>query len=254
MVLMQKFERTMDMVMRVREAVNKLNTDGTLPPGVQIVPFYDRGDLVAITVRTVLHNMLFGVLLIFFIQWLFLGTFRSALIVAATIPVALLLAVMITVLRGESANLLSIGAIDLGIIVDATVIMVENVFRHLAHRTRAVFADKEAALGDKLHRILVAAVEVDKAIFFSVVITIAAFLPLFTMQGVEGQIFGPMARTYAYALIGAIIATFTITPVLCSVLLPSTRPGGRDLPGAGHPQSLSGAFCRARCATPGRRR
>jgi heavy metal efflux system protein len=221
MVLMQKFERTMDMVLRVREAVNKLNTDGTLPAGVQIVPFYDRGDLVAITVRTVLHNMLFGVLLIFFIQWLFLGTFRSALIVSATIPVALLLAVMITVLRGESANLLSIGAIDLGIIVDATVIMVENVFRHLAHRTRAVFADKEAALADKLHRILVAAVEVDKAIFFSVVITIAAFLPLFTMQGVEGQIFGPMARTYAYALVGAIIATFTITPVLCSVLLPS---------------------------------
>ncbi len=221
MVLMQKFERTMEMVIRVREAVQKINTDGTLPPGVQIVPFYDRGDLVAITVRTVLHNMLFGVLLIFFIQWLFLGTFRSALIVAATIPVALLLAVMITVLRGESANLLSIGAIDLGIIVDATVIMVENVFRHLAHRTRAVFADKEAALGDKLHRILVAAVEVDKAIFFSVVITIAAFLPLFTMQGVEGQIFSPMARTYAYALIGAIIATFTITPVLCSVLLRS---------------------------------
>ena len=221
MVLMQKFERTMEMVIRVREAVQKINTDGTLPPGVQIVPFYDRGDLVAITVRTVLHNMLFGVLLIFFIQWLFLGTFRSALIVAATIPVALLLAVMITVLRGESANLLSIGAIDLGIIVDATVIMVENIFRHLAHHTRAVFADKEAALGDKLHRILVAAVEVDKAIFFSVVITIAAFLPLFTMQGVEGQIFGPMARTYAYALIGAIIATFTITPVLCSVLLRS---------------------------------
>ena len=202
-------------------SVEKINTDGTLPPGVKIVPFYDRGDLVAITVSTVLHNMLFGVVLIFLVQWLFLGTFRSALIVAATIPVALLLAVIITVLRGESANLLSIGAIDLGIIVDATVIMVENVFRHLAHRTKAIFADKHAALGDKLHRILVAAVEVDKAIFFSVVITIAAFLPLFTMQGVEGQIFGPMARTYAYALIGAIVATFTITPVLCSILLPA---------------------------------
>ncbi len=221
MVLMQKFERTMDVVLLVRDAVQKINTDGTLPPGVKIVPFYDRGDLVGVTVSTVLHNMLFGVVLIFLIQWLFLGTFRSALIVAATIPVALLFAVIITVLRGESANLLSIGAIDLGIIVDATVIMVENVFRHLAHRTKTVFADKQAALGDKLHRILVAAVEVDKAIFFSVVITIAAFLPLFTMQGVEGQIFGPMARTYAYALIGAIVATFTITPVLCSILLPA---------------------------------
>jgi cobalt-zinc-cadmium resistance protein CzcA len=220
MVLMQKFERTMDMVTRVREAVQKLNTDGTLPAGVQIVPFYDRGDLVAVTVNTVLHNLLFGILLIFAVQWIFLGTLRSAIIVAATIPVALFLAVIITVMRGESANLLSIGAIDLGIIVDGTVIMVENVFRHLAHRSRAVFADKQAALSDKLHRILVAAVEVDKAIFFSVVITIAAFLPLFTMQGVEGQIFGPMARTYAYALIGAVIATFTITPVLSSILLP----------------------------------
>src|SRR6185503_8655737 len=145
---------------------------------------------------------------------------RTAIIVAATIPVALFLAVIITVLRGESANLLSIGAIDLGIIVDATVIMVENIFRHLAHHTRRAIADPQASLTDKLRRVLAAAVEVDKAIFFSVIITIAAFLPLFTMQGVEGQIFGPMARTYAYALIGSVIATFTITPVLASVLLP----------------------------------
>ena len=220
MVLMQKFERTMEVVTRVRAAVEKLNTDGSLPPGVKIVPFYDRGDLVAVTVRTVLHNMLFGIVLIFAIQWLFLGNLRSAVIVSATIPVALLLAVIITVLRGESANLLSIGAIDLGIIVDATVIMVENVFRHLAHATKTAFTDKTARLSDKLHRILVAAVEVNKPIFFSVAITIAAFLPLFTMQGVEGQIFGPMSRTYAYALIGAVFATFTITPVLCSYLLP----------------------------------
>jgi cobalt-zinc-cadmium resistance protein CzcA len=219
-ILMQKFERTMEVVTRVREAVQKLNTDGSLPKGVQIVPFYDRGDLVAITVQTVLHNMMFGISLIFLIQWLFLGNLRTAIIVAATIPVALFLAVIITVLRGESANLLSIGAIDLGIIVDATVIMVENIFRHLAHHTRRAILDKEASLTDKLRRVLAAAVEVDKAIFFSVIITIAAFLPLFTMQGVEGQIFGPMARTYAYALTGAIIATFTVTPVLSSVLLP----------------------------------
>lgn len=219
-VLMQKFERTMEVVTRVREAVQRINTDGSLPPGVHIEPFYDRGDLVAITVRTVLHNMLFGVALIFLIQWLFLGNLRCALIVAATIPVALFLAVIITVLRGESANLLSIGAIDLGIIVDATVIMVENVFRHLAHHVRREFNDPVASLTEKLRRVLNAAVEVDKAIFFSVIITIAAFLPLFTMQGVEGQIFGPMSRTYAYALIGAVIATFTVTPVLSSLLLP----------------------------------
>jgi len=219
-VLMQKFERTMDVVQRVRAAVERLNTDGSLPPGVHIDAFYDRGDLVAITVRTVLHNMLFGIALIFLIQWLFLGDLRCALIVSATIPVALLLAVIITVLRGESANLLSIGAIDLGIIVDATVIMVENVFRHLAHAARHAAADQRASFGEKLRRVLAAAVEVDRAIFFSVAITIAAFLPLFTMQGVEGQIFGPMSRTYAYALIGAVIATFTVTPVLSSVLLP----------------------------------
>jgi hypothetical protein len=136
-VLMQKLERTMDVVKRVRAAVERINTDGTLPPGVKIVPFYDRGDLVAITVQTVLHNLLFGIALIFLIQWVFLGNLRCALIVAATIPVALFLAVMITVLRGESANLLSVGAIDLGIIVDGTVIMVENIFRHLAHHTPA---------------------------------------------------------------------------------------------------------------------
>ena len=219
-VLMQKLERTMDVVQRVRAAVARINTDGSLPEGVKIVPFYDRGDLVAITINTVLHNMMFGIALIFLIQWVFLGNLRCALIVSATIPVALFLAVIITVLRGESANLLSVGAIDLGIIVDATVIMMENIYRHLSGHGPQVAADREASLTDKLNRILAAAIEVDKAIFFSVIITIAAFLPLFTMQGVEGQIFGPMARTYAYALLGAIIATFTVTPVMSSILLP----------------------------------
>jgi cobalt-zinc-cadmium resistance protein CzcA len=220
-VLMQKLERTMEVVTRVRNAIERINSDGSLPAGVKIEPWYDRGDLVAITVQTVLHNLLFGVALIFVIQWVFLGDLRCALIVAATIPVALFLAVIITVLRGESANLLSVGAIDLGIIVDSTVIMLENIFRHLAHHEPRAPAASEEGLTDKLHRILTSAVEVDKAIFFCVVITIAAFMPLFTMQGVEGQIFGPMARTYAYALLGAVIATFTVTPVLSSVLLPA---------------------------------
>src|SRR5436853_2679748 len=219
-VVMQKLERTMDVVQRLRAAVEKLNTDGSLPPGVKVDAFYDRGDLVAITVRTVLHNLAFGVVLIFLIQWLFLGNLRCAVVVAATIPVALFLAVIITVLRGESANLLSVGAIDLGIIVDATVIMVENIFRHLAHPSRHGALDHHTARTTKLHRVLIGAVEVDNAILFSIIITIAAFLPLFTMQGVEGQIFGPMARTYAYALLGAVIATFTVTPVLASILLP----------------------------------
>jgi len=218
-VLMQKLERTMDVVTRARAAIEQINTDGSLPPGVKIDAFYDRGDLVAITVRTVMHNMLFGVALIFLIQWVFLGNLRCALIVAATIPVALFLAVLITVLRGDSANLLSVGAIDLGIIVDGTVIMVENIFRHIAHHS-ARNLPEPSSMGDRLHRILTAAVEVDKAILFSVIITIAAFIPLFTMQGVEGQIFGPMSRTYAYALLGAVIATFTVTPVMSSILLP----------------------------------
>jgi heavy metal efflux system protein len=219
-VLMQKLERTMEVVTRVREMIGRINTDGTLPPGVKVEPFYDRGDLVAITIRTVMHNMFFGIALIFLIQWAFLGNLRCAIIVAATIPVALLLAVMITVARGESANLLSIGAIDLGIIVDATVIMLENIYRHLAHHSSPDNPERGGGLGDKLYRILTGAVEVDKAIFFSVIITIAAFLPLFTMQGVEGQIFGPMSRTYAYALLGAVVATFTVTPVMASLLLP----------------------------------
>src|SRR5712691_7410293 len=220
-VLMQKLERTMEVVTRLRAAIERMNTDGSLPPGVKVEPFYDRGDLVAITVRTVMHNMFFGIALIFLIQWVFLGNLRCALIVSATIPVALLLAVMITVLRGESANLLSVGAIDLGIIVDSTVIILENIYRHLAHHGPGAVPDREAGLTLKLNRILSGAVEVDKAIFFSVIITVAAFLPLFTMQGVEGQIFGPMSRTYAYALAGAVIATFTVTPVMASVLLPA---------------------------------
>src|SRR5882672_7409852 len=219
-VLMQKLERTMDVVQRLRAAIEKLNTDGSLPAGVKVDAFYDRGDLVAITVRTVLHNLAFGIWLIFLIQWIFLGNLRCALIVAATIPVALFLAVLITVLRGESANLLSVGAIDLGIIIDATVIMVENIFRHLAHPLHGESTEYDTSFTTKLNRVLIGAVEIDKAILFSVLITIAAFLPLFTMQGVEGQIFGPMSRTYAYALLGAVIATFTVTPVLASLLLP----------------------------------
>ena len=144
--LMQKLERTMDVVTRVRAAIERINADGSLPPGVKIEPFYDRGDLVAITVRTVMHNMLFGIALIFLIQWVFLGNFRCALIVAATIPVALLLAVIITVLRGKSANLLSVGAIDLGIIVDATVIMIENIYRHLAEHSHRPISDQSRAV------------------------------------------------------------------------------------------------------------
>ena len=207
----------------MRAAIEKMNTDGTLPRGVKVEPFYDRGDLVAITVRTVLHNMFFGIALIFLIQWVFLGNLRCAIIVAATIPVALLLAVIITVLRGESANLLSVGAIDLGIIVDSTVIMLENIFRHLSHRPRREPVGAGARLSEKLHRVLTSAVEVDKPIFFSVIITIAAFLPLFTMQGVEETNF---------------------RPDVAHLRLCAARCGDRHL--HGHAGALGGAAARAR--------
>ncbi len=129
-VVMNRTMQTKDVLARVKAEAEKINHDGTLPPGVKIVPFYDRGWLVSVTTNTVLHNLIFGCLLVFFIQWVFLGNLRSAVIVATNIPFALLFTVMIMVLRGEDANLLSVGAIDLGIIVDAAVILVENMFRN----------------------------------------------------------------------------------------------------------------------------
>jgi cobalt-zinc-cadmium resistance protein CzcA len=186
-VLMRRDEQSSPTIKRVHQLVQTINESSILPPGVRIERIYDRGDLIDLTTHTVLHNMVVGILLIVLLQWIFLGDLRSALIVGATIPFALFFAVIILVLRGESANLLSVGAIDLGIIVDGTVIMVENIFRHLAEH--AARHPSEQSRGDRLHRILAAAVEVDKPIFFSVIITIAAFIPLFTMQGVEGQIF-----------------------------------------------------------------
>src|SRR5262249_49742627 len=213
----------------------KINRDGTLPPGVKLVPFYDRTSLVAVTTSTVLHNLVFGCLLIFLIQWIFLGDLRSAIIVGANIPFALFFSIIILVLRNEDANLLSLGAVDFGIIVDAAVILVENIYRNFQaspEQQRSLLNQlAEQAWGpdptvdrrgwnDRLRLILVSALQIDRAIFFSTAIIVAAFIPLFTMSGVEGQIFGPMARTYAYALIGALIATFTVTPCLASFLLP----------------------------------
>jgi cobalt-zinc-cadmium resistance protein CzcA len=156
---------------------------------------------------------------------MFLGDLRSAVIVAATIPFALFFAITIMVLRGESANLLSVGAIDFGLIVDATVIMVENIFRHLSegeqhHEYAPTGIAQRFGLTGKLRTILRSASEVNQAIFFAAGIIIAGFVPLFTLSGVEGHIFGPMAKTYAYAIAGGIIATFTISPALSALLLP----------------------------------
>ncbi len=223
-VLMRRGAETMPTLTGVLDEVAKINNGNILPPGVRIERIYDRSALVEVTTHTVLHNMVMGVVLIFLIQWLFLGDLRSALIVSATIPFALLFAVVILVLSGESANLLSMGAIDFGIIVDATVIMVENIFRHLAQASHGPAVTYRRAtpegLTGKLATIFHASSEVTQAIFFSATIIIAGFLPLFTLSGVEGHIFGPMARTYAYALLGGLIATFTVSPALAALLLP----------------------------------
>src|SRR3974390_2999017 len=236
-VVMNRTEHTAEVLGRVKDAVKKLNSDGTLPAGVKLVPYYDRSALVSVTTHTVVNNLIFGCVLIFVIQWLFLGNLRSAMIVAANIPFSLF-CIIVLVLRGEEANLLSIGAVDLGIIVDSSVILVENVFRNFQSppQVRSELLQQLASgrfgndptradaatngWNDRLRMILISGLQVDKAIFFSVLITVAAFVPLFTMQGVEGQIFSPMARTYGYALFAALASTFTITPVLASFLIP----------------------------------
>ena len=224
-VLMRRGEQSLPTIRRVEAEVAKINNSNILPPGVYIAKIYDRTELIDVTTRTVLHNMILGIVLIFFVQWLFLGDLRSAIIVATTIPFALSFALTILVLRGESASLLSVGAIDFGLVVDATVIMVENIFRHLraGPRDQPLVPEgigRATGLIGKLGAIFRAAVEVNRAIFFSAAIIVAGFVPLFTLSGVEGHIFGPMARTYAYAIAGGLIATFTVTPALSAILLP----------------------------------
>ena len=213
-VLMHRGDKSMPTIKAVQAEVEKINGSGILPLGVRIERIYDRSDLINLTTHTVMHNLVVGVLLIFLVQWAFLGNLRSALIVSATIPFALCFAVLIMTVRGESANLLSVGALDFGLIVDATVIMMETIFRKLAERTH------NHSGGSKDSTILGAAGEVNQAIFFAAAIIIASFIPLFTLTGVEGHIFGPMAKTYAYAILGGLVATFTVTPALSSLVLP----------------------------------
>jgi cobalt-zinc-cadmium resistance protein CzcA len=241
-VVMGRTYQTDKVLPEVQAEIDRMNHDGSLPAGVRVEPFYDRSSLVSVTTHTVLHNLVFGCLLIFLIQWIFLGDLRSAILVGLNIPFALLFAVILLVLRGESANLLSLGAVDFGIIVDSAVIFVETMFRNFQkpdEERRGLFqrlaegawgpdptgkpAEPTGARGwtDRLRLILISAMQINKAVLFSILIIVAAFVPLFTMQGVEGAIFGPMARTYAYALAGALIATFTVTPVLASFLLPA---------------------------------
>jgi cobalt-zinc-cadmium resistance protein CzcA len=226
-VLMRSGAESLPTIRGVEAEIARINGSGILPPGVRVERIYDRSELIRLTTHTVLHNMMVGVALIFLLQWIFLGNLRTALIVSATIPFALAFAVGVMLLRGESANLLSVGAIDFGLIVDATVIMVENIFRRLSQPAAGRFnyalpvhrSGYAMELGGRFRVIAQAATEVNKSIFFSATIIIAGFVPLFTMSGIEGHIFGPMAKTYAYAIAGGLLATFTITPALSAMLL-----------------------------------
>ncbi len=221
-VLMHRGEKSSPTIKAVEAEVQRINSTNVLPPGVHVVKIYDRSDLIDVTTHTVLHNMVEGMVLIFLVQWIFIGNLRSAVIVALTIPFALFFAVIVMTVRGESANLLSVGAIDFGLVVDATVIMVEAIVRHLSEPMDATAPPTgRGALSGKLATIAWASSHVSKPIFFSAAIIIASFVPLFTMTGVEGHIFGPMARTYAYAIAGGLIATFTVTPALSALLLPA---------------------------------
>ena len=226
-VLMRRGEQTTPTIRRVEAEMDKINASGILPQGVHLERIYDRSELIGLTTEKVLTNLTFGVLLIFGVQWLFLGSLRSAIVVSATIPFALFFAVSLMVLFGKSANLLSVGAIDFGLIVVATVILVENVFRRFAAAAAIQPAGNpflgmsaSGELTGKLGAIANAIGEVDRAVLFSALIIIAGFVPLFTLTGIEGHIFGPMAKTYALAIVGALIATFTISPAFSAMLLP----------------------------------
>ncbi len=188
----------------VHDRVDYINRYHVLPPGMTIEPYYDRAKLVKLTTHTVLENLLLGMVLVALVLWLFLGHGRAALITALNIPLALMVAFIGMVTTGTPANLISLGAVDFGIVVDSTVIVMENVFRHLAAPGKR----------NAIERILLAAGEVGPPMFSSTLIIAVAFIPLFTLSGVSGVIFSPMAHTYAFAIGGAIVLSLTLTPVL----------------------------------------
>jgi len=217
-VLLRKNEQSLPAVHDVEAKVEELNKPGSgrLLPGVKIEPYYDRTDLTNVTRDTVNENLTFGMILVSVILLMFLSNIRAALIVAINIPLALLFAFSVLYLRGKSANLLSIGAVDFGIIVDSSVIMVENIYSYLSSGEGADLPLRQ--------RIVHAAGEVERSLFFSTLILVCALLPLFTMQGPEGQLFGPMADTYAFALGGALLLAVTLSPALCLIFFKKVKP------------------------------
>jgi cobalt-zinc-cadmium resistance protein CzcA len=207
-VLLRKGANSDDTLAGIHAKVKELN-EHILPPGVKVVPFLDRSQLVEYTTHTVLHNLTEGIVLVSIILFLFLGNLRGSLIVALTIPFSLLFASICLSLRNIPANLLSLGALDFGMVVDGAVVMVENIVRHLSHG--------ENSVKTTLERIRDAAYEVQRPVFYAIAIIITAYLPIFTLQRVEGRLFQPMAWTVAFALLGALIFSMLIAPVLSSV-------------------------------------
>ena len=215
-IMLRTGDKTQEVLRRVEAKTQELN-QSVLPKDVKVVPFYDRSDLVHETVLTVERNLLRGMLLVIVILIFFLYDVRSGLIVAVTIPLSLLFAFACLDLQGASANLLSIGAIDFGILVDAAVIMVENIYRRLAERE-----DSPAGL---MAIIRDAAAEVDRPLFYSVIVIVVSFLPIYVLAGPSGVLFKPMADTMIFALIGSLIVTLALLPVLCSWFM---RSGVRE--------------------------
>ncbi|GAA4397567.1 CusA/CzcA family heavy metal efflux RND transporter [Nibrella viscosa] len=216
-VVMRKGENPSEVLTRVKDKIDELNTR-VLPTGVRMVTFYDRDNLIAFCTRTVMHNLTEGIILVTVFVFLFMADWRTTVIVSIIIPLALLFAFMCLRLRGMSANLLSMGAIDFGIIIDGAVVMVEGIFvslDHLAHRVGMERFNKMAKMG----LIKKTGGELGKAVFFSKLIIITALIPIFSFQKVEGKMFSPLAWTLGFALLGALIFTLTLVPVLCSMLL-----------------------------------
>jgi len=206
-ILMLRGEQTQNVLAGVERKTEELN-NGILPSDVKVHPFYDRSDLVRLTIDTVEHNMLVGMTLVLIVLIFFLVSFRAAIIVALTIPLSLLFAFILLHGRGVPANLLSIGAIDFGIIIDGTVVMMENIYRELADRAGQDYRLSEV--------IAAAARDVDRPIFYSVAVILAGYLPIYALTGPSGKLFVPMAETMSYALLGSLIFTLTLVPVLAS--------------------------------------
>ncbi|MGA7462952.1 MAG: CusA/CzcA family heavy metal efflux RND transporter [Candidatus Korobacteraceae bacterium] len=206
-ILMLRGEQTQNVLKAVEAKTDELNRT-ILPPDVKIHPYYDRSELVKLTTDTVEANLLRGMVLVLIVLIFFLVSFRAAIIVALTIPLSLLFAFIVLHAHDGAANLLSIGAIDFGIIIDGTVVMVENIYRELALRHGQTYSLTDV--------ILAAAKDVDRPIFYSVAVILAGYLPIYALSGPSGKLFHPMAETMSFALVGALILTLTLVPVLCS--------------------------------------